>query len=50
MYAYDINNESFLKNVSKNENHKALIYYSIYNHMYLAVIKIKKILPLKIRS
>ena len=42
MYAYDINNECFLKNISKNENHKALIFYSINNHMYLVRDEYKK--------
>ena len=40
-YAYDINNECFMKYVSKNINHASLIYYDIKNHMYL-VFSIKK--------
>ncbi len=35
-YAYDINNECFMKYISKNQNHKALIYYSINNNMYFS--------------
>ena len=34
-YAYDINNECFMKYVSKNRNHASLIYYAINDHMYL---------------
>jgi hypothetical protein len=41
-YAYDINNECFMKYISKNQNHKALIYYSINNHMYLVKEEFKK--------
>jgi hypothetical protein len=50
MYAYDINNECFLKNISKNENHKALIYSSINNHMYLVREEYKKSLVEKAKE
>ena len=49
-YAYDINNECFMKYISKNQNHKALIYYSINNHMYLVKEEFKKSLVEKAKE
>ena len=34
-YAYDAQENCFMKYVSKSRNHKALVYYAIDNHMYL---------------
>ena len=34
-YAYDIDNNCFMKATSKNRNHPAVCYYAINNHMYL---------------
>jgi hypothetical protein len=34
-YAYDVNKTCFMKYVHKNQNHRALIYYAMNNHMYL---------------
>ena len=34
-YCFDITRQCFRKYISKNRNYKALIYYSINNHMYL---------------
>jgi hypothetical protein len=34
-YAYDINKVCFMKYVHKNQNHRALCYYAMNNHMYL---------------
>ena len=34
-YAYDVVNNCFLKNVSKNQNYQALCYFCINEHMYL---------------
>jgi hypothetical protein len=34
-YAYDINKTCFMKYVHKNQNHRALCYYAMNNHMYL---------------
>ena len=34
-YAYNISNQCFMKYVSKNRNHIALVYYAINDHMYL---------------
>jgi len=34
-YAYDINKVCFMKYVHKNQNHRALCYYAMDNHMYL---------------
>ena len=33
-YAYDINKTCFMKYVHKNQNHRALCYYVMNNHMY----------------
>jgi hypothetical protein len=35
MYAFDFNEECIIKNISVNRNKKALMFYSIDNHMYL---------------
>ena len=40
-YAYDINKVCFMKYVHKNQNHRALCYYAMNNHMYL--VKDKKL-------
>jgi hypothetical protein len=34
-YAFDINRTCFMKYVHKNQNHRALCYYAMNNHMYL---------------
>ena len=34
-YAFDVNRSCFIKNLSTNRNHKALIYFAVNNHMYL---------------
>jgi len=34
-YAYDIHKVCFMKYVHKNQNHRALCYYAMNNHMYL---------------
>jgi 5-methylcytosine-specific restriction enzyme A len=49
-YAYDINNECFMKYVSKNQNHKALIYYAINDHMYLVRDEYKASLAARARE
>ena len=41
-YAYDINNECFMKYISQNRNHSSLIYYAINDHMYLVKDEHKK--------
>ena len=38
-YAFDVNKSCFIKNISKNRNHKALIYFAVNNHMYLILDK-----------
>ncbi len=48
--AYDINNECFKKYISKNQNHEALIYYFINNHMYLVRDEFKKSLVEKAKE
>ena len=45
MYAYDLNQKCFLKNIAKSRNYPALIYYAINNHMYLVTDK-EKVLSL----
>ena len=45
MYAYDLNQKCFLKNITKSRNYPALIYYAINNHMYLITDK-EKVLSL----
>jgi hypothetical protein len=34
-YVFDISKQCFIKNISKNRKHKALIYFAVNNHMYL---------------
>jgi hypothetical protein len=34
-YCLDVHKSIIIKNLSKNQNHKALIYFSVNNHMYL---------------
>jgi hypothetical protein len=36
-YAYDIDKTCFMKYVHKNQNHRALYYYAMNNHMYLLI-------------
>jgi hypothetical protein len=38
-YAYDVVNNCFLKNVSKNQNYQALCYFCINEHKYLKKFK-----------
>jgi hypothetical protein len=38
-YAFDVNKACFIQNISKNRNHKALIYFAVNNHMYLILDK-----------
>ena len=33
--AFDVNKNCFIKNISKNRNHKVLVYFVVNNHMYL---------------
>ena len=40
-YAFNINKQCFIKYVHKNQNHRALCYYAMNNHMYL--VKNKKL-------
>ena len=49
-YAYDINDECFMKYISKNQNHKALIYYAINDHMYLVKDEYKNSLVARARE
>ncbi len=49
-YAYDINNECFMNHILKNQNHNALIYNSIDNHMYLVREEHKKSLAEKAKE
>ena len=38
-YAFDVNKSCFIKNIPPHRNHKALIYFSVNNHMYLILDK-----------
>ena len=41
MYAYDITDNCFLKNLSRSMNYPALVYYAVGGHMYLVSCKKK---------
>ena len=34
-YAFDVNKNCFIKNISKHRQHKALVYFAVNDHMYL---------------
>ena len=34
-YAFDVKKNCFIKNISRNSNYKALVYFAVNNHMYL---------------
>ena len=40
-YAYDINDECFMKYYSKNQNHTARIYYANYDHWHMYLVSEK---------
>ena len=41
-YAFDVNKSCFIKHMSTNRNHKALIYFAVNNHMYLILDKVMR--------
>jgi len=41
-YCFDVNKNIIIKHVGKNRNHKALIYFSVNNHMYLILDEVTR--------
>ncbi|MFN9900222.1 MAG: hypothetical protein ACK55Z_15820, partial [bacterium] len=41
-YCFDINKNIIIKYIAKHRNHKALIYFSVNNHMYLILDEVTR--------